>query len=129
MIQGNITEEAWAEAQRWGQFTGTPDDDLAAALIHRALHAVHQIQVQPMASWMRKTRTAETDGIAVTVLNGRNWWELDDRLRAVRGARPMTGPTARAWYSMPYTHLDTIRTLFADAPDRVRICRLDGVRT
>jgi len=126
--QGNIADDVWAEALYWGRLTGTQENDLLEALVTRALRAPQAIPVQPAAAWMRKAKRIRTGGprIAVAVLNGRNWNELDDRLRAFEGAEQLHGPTPRSWYVLPYAALDAIQTLFSDFPDRVRICMIDS---
>jgi len=125
--QGNIPDDVWAEALYWGRLTGTPENELTGELVSRALRAPQTIPVRPAAAWMRKAKKIRVGEprIAVAVLNGRDWNELDDRLRAFDGAEQLHGPTPRSWYVLPYDALGPIRTLFSDFPDRVRVCLLD----
>ncbi len=124
MIHGEIPDDVWFKAQQWGALTGTPEEDLVAELLRRALWSVHPIPVGPPAAWMRRLKECGSGRprIAVAALSGPRWNEFDERLGRIPGAERLLGQSSRLWYTMPYTHLDMIRTLFADAPDRIRVC-------
>lgn len=125
-INAEIKEELWSDALRWGRTVGVPEHELAAALIHQAIHAAHPIPLGQPEKWMLRSRTGRSASprLAVGILNGPNWDRINDRIKRVAGAARLPGASPRAWYSMDMAQLGAIRTLLSDVPDRVRLCVL-----
>lgn len=50
---------------------------------------------------------------------GRDWWDLDDRLSAVPGRRPVYARNLQVWHAIPKDQISSLRVISEAAPGRL----------
>ena len=113
-----IPEPLWTRLTEWAQRAGVGDSEALRLLLAMGLDSPAPVQRRTPMPWM------SPDHAYVQVPPGSDWWDLDDVVGCLPGARRHTGPRHRQsdrWWEIPREGAGDIESLFAGRPERVRL--------
>ena len=120
-----IPEDLWKRLTNWAQRSGVGNSEALRQLLHAGLET-EPSEIQAITDRSKNFRSLvhPGEGLIAWVPSGPDWWDLDDLLGQITGARRADGSVAQTpRYAFPQSSLALIRAVFADRPDRVRVYR------
>lgn len=78
-----------------------------------------RIELRRALSIFRRGSLPEGDYLMCRIKPGRDWWDLDDALRALPGHRMVIVPSPRQWHAIPTELLPALEVLAESNPGRL----------
>jgi hypothetical protein len=79
--------------------------------------------IRPARKGARWDLPTDRPYLVARIKSGADWWELDDRLNAIPGRRPVNAPSVHRWHAIPVSRLSDLEAIAESNPGSVIVHR------